>query len=510
MLEKRPVVPIAIGYILGIIMGLYYKLSIVLLYLIFFLSYIIIFKIYPYCAIKIKQYKINFTLKNDLIKNNKKIYKKFNLFSIKRYFRYFKIIFSKKVILFILLSSIISNSVTLYKNSEYEKIRENLNKKDLKLSVIVLSNPKEYEYKNQYKVKVEEVYQENEKTRFLNKKKVYIDVNKNIELKYGDKITIYGKFLRPDIQRNYGGFDYSNYLKTQGIYGTIKIEKVYDKSEIDSLIENKNNINNRIIDFNIEIKKKLNTIFLQVKSVLEESFREDVSSFLTGIILGDTSKIEEETKTKFSDLNVSHILAVSGMHIGYIIMFCSVFRFTIGKRKNYYLTIIVLIIYSLIIGFHASAIRAVIMAILLLFSKLIYRKSDVWTNIFLSLLSLLIYNPFLIQSIGVIFSYLGTIGVIIFLKSFKIKNKVLNLFYITIFVNLFILPFLCLYYNKIPVLSLAISPVIGILISPIFILGCIFIFVTKIKEINFLNLGFISLLQEFIRNSINRIGKYII
>ena len=91
MLEKRLTLNISLGFIIGIIMGLYCKISIAFLYL---LIYVIIF----------------------IIKLNKSKEKKFKLISLKRYSRYIKIIFTKKVLIIILISSIVSNSMILIQN----------------------------------------------------------------------------------------------------------------------------------------------------------------------------------------------------------------------------------------------------------------------------------------------------------------------------------------------------------------------------------------------------------
>ena len=89
-----------------------------------------------------------------------------------------------------------------------------------------------------------------------------------------------------------------------------------------------------------------------------------------------------------------------------------------------------LIIYMFITGFSPSIVRASIMAIIFLCSKLFFRKNDILTSISLSLLIILVYNPFSIENLGVQFSYAATIGIILLnknvkkiLKSIRIKNK---------------------------------------------------------------------------------------
>lgn len=83
-----------------------------------------------------------------------------------------------------------------------------------------------------------------------------------------------------------------------------------------------------------------------------------------------------------------------------------------------------------ITGFSPSIVRASIMQIVFLVSNIVYRKNDVITSISLSLLTILMYNPFLIKNLGVIFSYTATIGIILLnknvkniLKNIKIKKK---------------------------------------------------------------------------------------
>ena len=97
---KRPILVIVIGYILGILMGLYFKYSIVLLYF-------LITIIYYLC----KRHKS--------INNQKR---KFKLISFKRYFRYVKLLFSQKVILLIIISSVISNTMVIIKNTNFEEL----------------------------------------------------------------------------------------------------------------------------------------------------------------------------------------------------------------------------------------------------------------------------------------------------------------------------------------------------------------------------------------------------
>ena len=111
MLEKRQILIAVIGYILGILMGLYCKISIVLFYVLIFLVYV--------------------------VAKNKKRKNEFKLFSIRRYSRYVKILFNKSVLKIIIIFSIISNTIVLFENYKYENLYSNLDGKNCKLNGIV-------------------------------------------------------------------------------------------------------------------------------------------------------------------------------------------------------------------------------------------------------------------------------------------------------------------------------------------------------------------------------------
>ena len=191
MLENRPIVAITFGYIIGIITGLYCKISIVFLYFIFYVLYII-------------------------CKRPKE--PQFKLISLKRYSRYFKIIITKKVIKIILVTSIISNFVILLGNYNYSKVYNNYNNKEILIKGEIVSNVSTKKYRNVYKLKI--LSQE----KYLYKKNVMINTKKDLNLNYGDIISLKGVFTKPKQATNFNCFDYSKYLKSIGICGTIELK----------------------------------------------------------------------------------------------------------------------------------------------------------------------------------------------------------------------------------------------------------------------------------------------
>ena len=371
---NRPIFIVVIGYIIGIIWGLYLKISIVPFYIFLIAMYIIINL--PYSK------------------------KKFRIFSIKRYFRYIKLIFKTNIILTIIISSLISNSIIKYQENKYENLFKD--GQELETTAIVVSNKQEKEYYNRYKVENEGEY-------------LYINVDKKSSLEYGDKIQIKGEFQEPQTARNYKGFDYKQYLKTLKIYGTVKVSTV------------------QVIDKNCanKLMQISNSIFLQIKSNIEKTYNEHISGIILGVMLGYTEQIDESVREDFSTSNISHVLAVSGMHISYIIiLITNTTKKLLGKKPSKIIASFVLLVYMFITGFSISVVRASVMGILACMSFVVYRKSDTLNNISISTLITLINNPYSLTGLSFLLTYGGTLGIIYFqpivqkiIKNIKIRNR---------------------------------------------------------------------------------------
>ena len=440
-------------------MGLYFNTSIVLLYI-------------PIIAIYF------------IYKSIRKKKEKFYFLSPKRYIKYVKLIIKKEVLFLIILISIISNLIVIYQNNKYNSLYKNIN--EIEGEAVVISSKKEKEYTNSYKIRI----------NFLNKNKkykdtcLYLNVNKknSIDLQYGNKIKFVGEFVEPEVARNYGGFNYKEYLKSLKIYGTVNANsvKVIGKDKV--------NVISKIANYN----------YLIIEKKLDNLFKKDISGLIKGIVLGDKSNIDEDIEENFRISGLSHILAVSGLHVSYIIFaFNLLFKKSFGKRNVKFIIILFLIFYMFLTGFSPSIVRASIMNIIILGAGIFHRKNDLATSVSLSLLIILIYNPFLIENIGLQFSYMATIGIVLLqknikklLKSIKIKNKkwkyklstkilkiiskVQEIASVTISVQISILPIMIYHFNISGTYFLLSNLLISILVGPVLILSLITIILSFI------------------------------
>lgn len=160
------------------------------------------------------------------------------------------------------------------------------------------------------------------------------------------------------------------------------------------------------------------------KSTLQKEHQE----ILIGILLGNDEQIEQQLKEDFVNSSLSHILAVSGMHVAYIITIVDYLfsKLKIGKKKTKILTIFFLVFFMSLANHTPSVRRACIMASLSIFANIIYQKSDVINNMAISILVILVQNPFSIFNTGLILSYSATLGIVLLTPIFLSKENVVE------------------------------------------------------------------------------------
>ena len=331
---------------------------------------------------------------------------------------------------------------------DYDKVYE-LDGASTNFEGLILGKKSETDYKTTYIIKVHQInktqkdnsqnseivttnenkQKENEQTlvnQIFKGKKFLLDVKKkdySKELKYGDCIAFNATYNKPNGQRNYGGYDYSLYLKTQNIYGT------FEGSQIELRSKNKgSSIGKGIISFKEYIK-----------SILKANLDENEAELCIGLVIGDRTNLAEDIQADFKTSNLTHMLAVSGSHFVYIILAVTyINKFLKRKRIGQILMLIVIVLFMNLTGNTGSVVRSGIMASLGVVASIIHRKSDIWNNMAIAMLIQIILNPYIIFDVGVQLSYGGVIGIVAFNKvvtnfieqlnnkfkdSIKVKNK---------------------------------------------------------------------------------------
>lgn len=144
------------------------------------------------------------------------------------------------------------------------------------------------------------------------------------------------------------------------------------------------------------------------------------SSFLIAVLLGDKSFIDSSTRRTFADGGVSHVLALSGMHIGIIVAILMTLFFPLnftGKRHlRYVVTLTALWGYAFITGLSPTIVRASLMTSFAFIARFLQRKGSAMNALCLATLLILIFSPEALFDIGLQLSFLCVASILLFVR----------------------------------------------------------------------------------------------
>lgn len=328
---------------------------------------------------------------------------------------------------------------------------ENYYGQDFKILGQVISEPEISNDKQKIKFKIFYGLTENNK-HFKLRGQVLIITDKYPSYHYGDLLKIEGECSNPGFIDN---FNYSLYLKRYGLTAVFYYP-IIEKTDL-FLVDEKS-------DFKIFIYKLKNKLVTQFDYYLSI----DSSSFIKAMMLNDKNSLSSEIKMEFSKTGLSHIIAISGLHISLLSSLLLSFLILIGLKRKiaFYFILFFLFFYLFLIGFPASAVRATLMAILsigaLSFGQL-YNMSRI---LFLIGLLMLLFNPlFLWADLGFVLSFLAVIAIIyihpiissflikIFSRSGK-KQYIIDTISITLSVQLLSTPILISNFKQFSILAI--------------------------------------------------------
>ncbi|MEL0345231.1 DNA internalization-related competence protein ComEC/Rec2 [Streptococcus pneumoniae] len=164
------------------------------------------------------------------------------------------------------------------------------------------------------------------------------------------EIELEGKLSEPEGQRNFGGFDYQAYLKTQGIYQTLNIKKIQSLQKVGSW----------------DIGENLSSLRRKAVVWIKAHFPDPMRNYMTGLLLGHLDTDFEEMNELYSSLGIIHLFALSGMQVGFFMDGFKklLLRLGLSQEKLKWLTYPFSLIYAGLTGFSASVIRSLLQKLL--------------------------------------------------------------------------------------------------------------------------------------------------
>lgn len=141
-------------------------------------------------------------------------------------------------------------------------------------------------------------------------------------------------------------------------------------------------------------------------------FPDDTEGFVLALLTGDKSGLSYRLTTQLSTVGLSHVMAVSGLHISLLVgLIMTVFR---RKRFAAFLCIGAVVFFAAMLGFPPSVVRAMLMNIVLLMAPIFRRENDPPTSMGLALMVALLLNPWALASLSLQLSYLAVAGIMLF------------------------------------------------------------------------------------------------
>ena len=264
----------------------------------------------------------------------------------------------------------------------------------------------------------------------------------------GRRISAYGKLKEPPGAENPGCFDYRIYLRSRGI------GYLFSAKSIEVLDDEPVSLRARYIRWLFEARENF----------LDKFTDPEIRAFIKGTVFGDKSDISEETLEDFTDNGTGHILAVSGLHTGFLY---SLLRFLQGKRRTLPAAagvIIILIMYGGMTMWSPSTMRAVTVLTISLLSMYARRPFDLLSAVSAAALLILAMEPYQLLSTGFQMSFLALLGIAFLagpLSHFTGGTYAGDLLAAALSVQAGILPLTAFVFHRINVLSVLINiPVI--------------------------------------------------
>lgn len=247
----------------------------------------------------------------------------------------------------------------------------------------------------------------------------------------GDLISLNLELAVPAAALNPGSFSYADYLKKKGVY-----LQGWNPKNIKLIRQNKS-LKNLIIQFKKSLLENINYLFTETNA-----------AFIKAILLGEKEYLSYEQENLLRSAGASHLLAISGLHMGILILTFSFILFKISskKRNALYLLTFLTLIYIILVGAAVSIIRAAVLALLFLWSDEFNSEGDFLNIISLSLIINLILNPQALFSVSLQLSYILVLA--LFYLTPLLRRFLSTLFAVSLSAQLASLAITAYYFNE--------------------------------------------------------------
>jgi competence protein ComEC len=293
-------------------------------------------------------------------------------------------------------------------------------------------------------------------------KRIQVFCNFEAKLIPGTAVELEGILQRPAPPGNPGEFNYPAYLSSHHVYYLLKVEEPEDLREYP------------------DQTKMPSPSFLLRSSMVEKTravLPADEAALILAMVLGIIDNLDEDLYQDFQRTGLVHLFAVSGINVGFVIVFASLIIAAgqLSRRVGLYVTIFVILLYSSLTGWPISVQRAVIMAVLSLLAAYLGRSHNPSNGLGLAALIILALDPCALFTISFQLSFLATWGLVALYPAVRsylnIRRRVWDLLLVPVCAQLAVLPLIAYYFHLITPVSLISNLLATYLAGGIVILG---------------------------------------
>ncbi len=311
----------------------------------------------------------------------------------------------------------------------------------------------------------------NENTGFIlhvknlgEKVQCYINISEyDVQIKKGDVIKVTGTGYAPDRKRNPGGFDYNLYLRSKGVYSVFYA----DSQSLKLIRRDISPLLKPVVDFRERIINEI-----------EDKMDKRNGDFLKGLVFGIKSMDEDDSRV-FTKGGISHVLAVSGLHVGFIYGFLLILAsiLKMSGKTSFIFVCILLLLYAFLCDFSISVARASSMAALHQLAKAYKLSYDTLNALFFIGCVNAAVNPLIVYTSSFLLSYSAVFAISVFYPFLKevfsnlLKEnwkKPMDALAITFVVQSFTFPIISYIFNGISlvsfILNLIVVPMAGFIL----------------------------------------------
>ena len=308
--------------------------------------------------------------------------------------------------------------------------------------------------------------------------KTYVKLEAEAELaqasrwKRGDVVTVTGELRRPAVATNFGGFDYRRYLERRGMFWTVRGEGAGSVG-VASGAEQRRWTLHRALRYVDEGRAAMG-------GRIDRLFDPPVSGFMKGLLLGAKDDLDPERYRTFSQIGLTHILAISGLHVGLFVgaSLWALGRLPIARETRLLLAMAAVPAYVVFTGAAPSAVRAGLMAMIALYAARRHLLKDGLHLLAASAMLMLAWDPYYLFDVGFQLSFAVTAGLILLvppcderLGRFVRWRPLRSALSVTLVAQLVSFPLTIRYFNGFSLLSFpanfALVPIFSLAVLPL-------------------------------------------